>query len=190
MTPRAKKNESTMASGAKSLLDSQHLLRQATRERGTIELSMQRIDVRCGALQSIATQATLVAGFAFGSLQPQILDTLWSKDETSLLQWMFSTAFVVCSAMAFASSIWVIYMSVYAGWRSQFSALQGGIRSVQAVDAVNESLQILILTNERVANWFTAALCSISVSATLYAQSLRPLLCMPRVCAVHHWTKS
>ena len=87
-----------------SLINSQHLFRQATRDRGIIELKMQRIDVRCGALQSIATQATLVAGFAFGILQPSVLDTLWTKNDASWLQWPFTVAFVFCAAMSFASS--------------------------------------------------------------------------------------
>lgn len=154
---------------SQSLIDSQHLYRKATRERGIIELKMQRIDVRCGAMQSLATQATLIAGFAFGSLQPAVLDTLWNKYEESWVQWPYSIVFVLCTAGAFASSIWVIYISLYAGWRSQFSALQGGMEGVVAADAVEESLNILMLTTARVALWFSASLCFISISATLLA---------------------
>ena len=153
------------------------------------------IDVRCGAMQSIATQATLIAGFAFGSLQPDILDSLWSNNEASWLQWPFSIVFILCAATAFASSalhiqfehtitvvvltagfvawvcsgIWVIYMSLYAGWRAQFSALQGGMDGVLAADAVDESLQIILLTTERVAMWFSTALAFTAVSTTLLA---------------------
>ena len=150
-----------------SLINSQHLFRQATRERGIIELKMQMIDVRCGAMQSIATQATLVAGFAFGSLQPDILDVLWGKNDDSWLQWPFSIAFVLCAATAFASSIWVIYMSLYAGWRAQFFALQGGMEGVLAAEAVDESLQIVMMVTERVYRWFSTALIFTSVSTTL-----------------------
>ena len=134
-----------------SLIKSQHLYRQATRERGVIETKMQMIDVRCGALQSTATQATLIAGFAFGSLQPEVLDTLWASHDASWLQYPFSTAFMLCTSTAFAASIWVIYMSLYAGWRAQFSAMQGGMEGVLAADAVDESLKIILLTTKRVA---------------------------------------
>ena len=104
--------------GFESLVSSEHLYRQATREQGVLNLGMQRIDVRCSALESISTQATLVAGFAFGSLQPDVLDTLTSTDaEETLVQMYirqtFAAAFVACSAVAFAASIWVIYMALY-----------------------------------------------------------------------------
>jgi hypothetical protein len=152
-----------------SLINSQHQFRQATRERGIIELKMQMIDVRCGAMQSIATQATLVAGFAFGSLQPDTLDTLWATHEASWVQYPFSIAFVLCASIAFASSIWVIYTSLYAGWRAQFSALQGGTLGMMAGDAVDESLQIILLTTERVAKWFSCALGFTTLGVTLLA---------------------
>ena len=59
-----------------------------------------------------------MAGFAFGSLQPDVLDTLTSTDaEETLVQMYirqtFAAAFVACSAVAFAASIWVIYMALY-----------------------------------------------------------------------------
>ena len=109
-----------MHGGFESLVSSEHQYRQATREQGVLNLGMQRIDVRCSALESISTQATLVAGFAFGSLQPDVLDTLlYTNDEAeeTLIQWYirnaFAAAFVGCSAVAFAASIWVIYMALY-----------------------------------------------------------------------------
>ena len=69
------------------------------------------------------------------------------------------------------AGVWVIYMSLYAGWRSQFSALQGGDRGVMAGDAVDESLRILLMATERVERWFNTALAFISIAATLYVTS-------------------
>ena len=101
-----------------SLVESEHLFREATRQQGLLNLGMQRIDVRCSALESISTQATLVAGFAFGSLAPDVLDGLIGDDvleeklSTPLLRQAFATAFISCSAISFAASIWVIYMAL------------------------------------------------------------------------------
>lgn len=61
--------------------------------------------------------------------------------------------------------IWVIYMSLYSGWRSQFAALQGGVG--MAAEAVDEALQIILMTTERVARWFSTALCFISIATVL-----------------------
>ena len=152
-----------------SLINSQHLFRQATRERGIIELKMRMIDVRCRAMESIATQATLLAGFAFGSLQPDVLDTLWINHDAKWFQLPFSAIFVLSASIAFAASIWVIYMSLFAGWRAQFSALQGGMEGAMAADTVDESLRIVRLTSERVTLWFSAALCFTAFSVLLLA---------------------
>jgi len=147
-----------------SLVGSEHRYRAATREQGILNLGMQRIDVRCSALESISTQATLVAGFAFGSLQPDVLDSL-ANEETIPNLWLrhlFSVAFIASSAVSFSASIWVIYMSLYVGYKAQFSALQG-----KSGFAVSTSLQILLRSNERIAEWFNISLIALAVGAVL-----------------------
>ena len=162
---------------AESLISSEHHYRWATREQGILNLGMQRIDVRCSALESISTQATLVAGFAFGSLQPDVLDSLIPTDEdepksflVGMMWQAFAMVFIVCSSVSFAASIWVIYMALYVGYKAQFSALQGkdGI-------AVSTSLQILLRTNERISHWFNISLASLAVGAALMAFVHLPL---------------
>ena len=100
------------AHAADSLLHSEHRYRQKMRERGLLDVSMQRIDVRVQLLQSIATQATLVTGIAFGCLCPEVLDSLLLDDmkeqEKSFFGQCFKTAFVTCAAVSFAASIWVM----------------------------------------------------------------------------------
>ena len=94
-----------------SLINSQHMFRQATRERGIIELKMRMIDVRCRSMESVATQATLIGGFAYGSLQPQVLDTLWDKHELHepWYQYVYSFVFVMTAAASFASSMCALF---------------------------------------------------------------------------------
>ena len=81
----------------------------------------------------------------------------------------FSVVFVLSAAISFASSLWCIHMALFIGWRSQFSALQGGTDGVLAADAVGESLQIVLMTSERVTRWFSTALGSTALSTTLLA---------------------
>ena len=65
------------------------------------------------------------------------------------------------------AGLWVIYMSLYAGWHSQFSALQGGMEGAGAADTVDESLQIVVMTCNRATNWFEAAIGFSAVTVTL-----------------------
>ena len=76
--------------GFKSLVHSEHSYRQACRERGILDLGMMRIDVRCAALESISTQSTLIAGFAFSSLAPDVLDTLKREADDNLVDILFA----------------------------------------------------------------------------------------------------
>ena len=149
-------------------IDSEHLLRQASKHRGILDLGMQRIDVRCAALESISTQATLVAGFAFGSLAPDVLDTLRGDADfgETYVDICFSIAFIACTAASFGASIWVIYMALYVGYKAQFTALQG-----RSADAVQMSLKVLLRTNERISYFFNVALVFLAVAATLMAWS-------------------
>jgi len=144
----------------RGLVDTETHLRQATREQGLLTLGMSRIDVRCSALESISTQATLVAGFAFGSLAPDVLDTL--TGEGTPFDVAFASAVMVCTGVAFAASIWVIYMALYVGYKAQFTALQG-----KSGRAVSVSLAILLKTNDRISMFFNASLVALALGATL-----------------------
>ena len=150
--------------GFKSLVHSEHSFRQAVRERGILDLGMMRIDVRCAALESISTQSTLIAGFAFSSLAPDVLDTLKREADDTLVDILFAMVFVGCTAASFAASIWVIYMALYAGYKAQFTALQG-----RSSVAVSTALAILLRTNDRIAEIFNMSLAFLGLAAMLLA---------------------
>ena len=54
-----------------------------------------------------------------------IWDTPYARSPLKIcLTIFFAIVFIACSAVAFASSIWVIYMALYVGFKAQFSALR------------------------------------------------------------------
>lgn len=120
----------------------------ATLERGMVELQHQQISARVDVLNSMNTQAMLVAGAAFSSLGGESLETL--EDEMSMWKISLKTAFVTVSAVTMACSLWVIVVSSNLIMLSQQSVLQGRSSSeVHAVDAILRRKVGLRLRNER-----------------------------------------
>ena len=109
----------------------------ATLERGMVELKHKQILARVDVLNSMSTQAMLVAGAAVSSLGGESLQTL--DDEVITSQWhaALSAAFVGASALTMACSLWVIVVASNLIMLSQQSVLQGSSSSeVESVDAI------------------------------------------------------
>ena len=87
------------------------------------QLQHKQILARVDVLNSMNTQAMLVAGAAVASLGGESLETI--DDERSLWNTALSAAFVGTSATTMAASLWVIVVSSQLITLSQQSVLQG-----------------------------------------------------------------
>lgn len=127
---------------------------------------MQRIDVRCAALDSVCTQAVLVMGFALVLLAPDVLDVLRGREdgEESWYDVLFAMLCVVSTAVCFGASCFAVYASLYVGYKAQFAALQG-----KTAESVSISLDIVLRTNEKVIMAFNVSLASLALSVVLMA---------------------
>jgi hypothetical protein len=164
-SPSAPNTKQHTPTNLKSLLNSEHLLRQAARDKGLLELGMQRIDVRCAALDSICTQSVLVLGFAIVLLAPEMLDGLRkAEDGESVLDVAFAACCVASTTTCLAASLFAIHISLYVGYKAQFAALQG-----KTASAVRVSLQLVLRTNEKAINAFNISLASLTLSVVLIA---------------------
>lgn len=139
------------------LVESDHQFREAYAQRGIVDLGGRRIDARTSSLESLATQATLLAGFSYAVLSPEAIDVLLGEDNNNSL---VATLTACCSAISFASATWVIYMCMYASIRSQLISLLG----VSAA-AVTTSLDVLLTTTERAMYYFDVSLLFLGLSA-------------------------
>ena len=101
----------TMASRALSgsALGAERQMWDATLERGMVELKHKQILARVEVLNSMNTQAMLVAGAAVASLGGESLQTL--DDAENPWHTTLSAAFVATSAVTMACSLWVIVVA-------------------------------------------------------------------------------
>ena len=119
-----------------SALGAERDMWDATLERGMVELRHKQILARVDVLNSMNTQAMLVAGAAVASLGGESLETL-DDDSSSWWHSVLSPAFVGTSALTMACSLWVIVVSSNLIMLSQQSVLQGtSSTEVSAVDVI------------------------------------------------------
>ena len=117
------------------LLDAEKKMWDANLERGTLELRHKQILARVDVLNSMNTQAMLVAGAAVASLGGESLQTLDEAEN----HWhtTLSAAFVGTSALTMACSLWVIIVASNLITLSQQSVLQGASsEEVSTVDSI------------------------------------------------------
>ena len=92
-----------------------------------------------------------------------MLDSL-HDGQSGFFETCFTIAFISCTAVSFAASIWVIYMAVWSSYKAQIAALQG-----RTALAVSTSLDLLLKTNDRIAYLFNVALAFLCLAAVLMA---------------------
>lgn len=120
---------------ARSAIGAERAMWDATLERGMVELRHKQILARVDVLNSMNTQAMLVAGAAVANLGGESLSTL--DDDITLVQRALGFAFVLLSALTMASSLWVIVISSNLIMLSQQCVLESNSSSeVSLVDSI------------------------------------------------------
>ena len=139
------------------IIGDEHRMRRAHIRHREVELEGKRVDARITSLESLATQATLIAGFSYSSIRPD--------DGAGLLDAHKFTAFVVfvsacATVVAFCSALWVVYLTGYASIRARIAFLQGSRRQ-----AVEHALEVLETTQGHARTYFDLSMGSLVLSA-------------------------
>ena len=100
------------------------------------------LDARIASLESLATQATLLAGFSYAVLRPDSVGAILADDRLGNL---FGILISFCTVASFCSALWVVYLTGYATIRARVTFLQG--TRTRAVDA---TINMLIETQNQV----------------------------------------
>ena len=142
--------------GAGMVVD-EHRLRRAQMRQREVELEGRRLDARIASLESLATQATLLAGFSYAVLRPESISSLMSLDRAHKIGPTFIAA---CSATSFCTALWVVYMAGYASIRARIAFLVGSQR-----EAVDDALFVLVSTQSEARFYFDVSMATLAVSA-------------------------
>lgn len=175
------------------LMGDEHRLRKAQIRHRELDLEGRRVDARISSLESLATQATLLAGFTYSALSP-------TSDDTGMLSpsFLFTPTGIVCAfatVTSFCSALWVVYLTGYASIRARVTFLQGTrSRAVEAtIDVLVEtqnyarfyfdlSMGSLVLGAMAVvwrqASWYTLPLLSVFVAFVLNGAICECLPCL------------
>lgn len=149
----------------------EHRLRKAQIRHRELELEGRRVDARIASLESLATQATLLAGFSYAVLAPDSVGGLLSPTKLHSLSGIciaFSTITSFCSAL------WVVYLTGYASIKARVTFLQGA--RTRAVDA---TITILIETQNYSRYYFDLSLGALVAGAMLVVLKEAGWLALP-----------
>ena len=120
---------------ARSAIGAERGYHDANLERGMVDVQHKQILARVDVLNSMNTQAALVAGAAVANLGGESLSTM--DDDKTMWQQVLGFSFVVVSATTMAASLWVIVISSNLIMISQQSVLQGSSSSeVELIDLI------------------------------------------------------
>ena len=111
-----------------------------------------RLDARIQSLESLATQATLLAGFSYAVMQPNNISSVVTEFN--------SIPVMMASAVSFCSAIWVVYVTGYAAIRARLAFLQGSQRT-----AARDAIWVLRETHERARFFFDVSLMGVGLAA-------------------------
>lgn len=151
------------------LVVDEHRLRRAQMRQREVELEGRRLDARIASLESLATQATLLAGFSYAVLRPDSISGLLNLKATNN---RIGPSFIAaCSAVSFCTALWVVYMAGYASIRARIAFLQGSKR-----DAVRDALGVLIETQTTSRVYFDVSMATLALSACAVIIDSTPLL--------------
>jgi hypothetical protein len=134
----------------------------ATLERGMVDLRHKQILARVDVLNSMNTQAMLVAGAAVASMGGESLQTLDDADTWLVWHRVLGSSFVLTAAFTTAASLWVIVVSSNLIMLSQQSVLQGA-----SSEEISSTDAILSAKVEDVRIFYTASIASLLISSLL-----------------------
>ena len=152
------------------IIDDEHRMRRSVMRQREVELEGRRVDARIASLESLATQATLLAGFSYSVLRPDNIRYIKKMDGADTAAGVILAA---CSAASFCAALWVVYLTGYASIRARIAFLQGSKRR-----AVADSLEVLIETQHHARAYFDFSMASLVVSALVVIIDSTPTLLM------------
>jgi len=142
------------------LIPDEHDYRDKAIRHKRLELMGRRLDARISSIETLATQATLVAGFCFAVLKP---DSIFAVEEIDTVLWVpILGPFIIATsnAISLASAVWVVYLAGYASIKARMAFLVGSSRR-----AIDESVRTLQLTHVEARKHFDISLTFLIISA-------------------------
>ena len=127
------------------IMGDEHRLRKAQIRHREMDLEGRRVDARITSLETLATQATLLAGFSYAVLRPDSIHGILSPDKATAFGFLVS----FCTVASFCSALWVVYLTGYTSIVARVTFLQG--TRTRAVDA---TIAMLIETQNHARYFF------------------------------------
>jgi hypothetical protein len=150
----------------------QHRLRKAQIRHRELDLEGRRVDARIASLESLATQATLLAGFSYAVISPS--DEVSGVLAPSRLFTLTGCVSAFATVTSFCAALWVVYLTGYASIRARVTFLQG-TRS----KAVEATIDVLVETQSYARFYFDLSLGSLVAGAMVLVVRQASWLALP-----------
>ena len=154
--PQMKRATSNLEALEGGIMGDEHRLRKAQIRHREMDLEGRRVDARITSLETLATQATLLAGFSYAVLRPDSIHAILSPEMATAFGLLVS----ICTVASFCSALWVVYLTGYVSIVARVTFLQG--TRTRAVDA---TIAMLIETQNRARFFFDLSMGSLVVGA-------------------------